>query len=735
MPPRRRVGVPLDQVYKSSTPLQQVKFPERSTSIKSYGKKRTIRVPKQETLTQMDFVLMNQWKDECGEELKIHEDEVEKGRQERSRKRRKTAGDEPPKTPQYNTQTITQLDWSFYSAMDEEAGEPAIDSSETSTGGKKQSAKIMSNEVGTENHPLPKVLLGSMEPPQTPRRALLQEIPSSQSPATPRSLNLRNCLSKRSPLKEQLINVPVLFNLNPKRQPSPSKPPKLVIEDTFEMTEYSEQTRTSSSPLRRLSPAKSVRFAIPRVVEDEKIFSTKIILAQSSTSAKLMQPRSSITKLEIMDSDAESDEEREESSADNDEELKIPSSVQTADEEIGPETCYGEFGRETQLQVEHMLSANSQLSSPPDDKELQGQTQDVYLDNGHSPSTHRIQSTQEQHTIYEKSQAMESQRISTQHVNSLAPRTLNSDIFISIYPQHVTNIVNRTKDHEFRGWLISPTVSRIWIYETKPVGILKYMAVIGSAKRPGEIVDQRGIGNADFNRNIDKSHFAYEILELYELADPLTLNKMVANAWVNGPVQKFAWVRPAVLDQLMANLKPPLFTQHVEEETISPPASSTDSQAAEAQLLSTIHQFTQPASSSRIDLIPFVEAESEPDLAKEVIPSSQQEAGPGKYTAPEAVRLPPSSQATTVDLSQTQTPRKVPAAEVVWESPIRPIYSSQLMRLPTPRTAESLSKEPQLGYSLASSQLLTKSQMFPESLLNESVPGPPPFVEDSDAEE
>lgn len=36
---------------------------------------------------------------------------------------------------------------------------------------------------------------------------------------------------------------------------------------------------------------------------------------------------------------------------------------------------------------------------------------------------------------------------------------------------------------------------------------------------------------------------------------------------------------------------------------------------------------------------------------------------------------------------------------------------------------------------MTSSQLLTKSQMLPESLLGESVPGPPPYVGDSDEED
>src|SRR6266487_3245672 len=129
MPPRKRVSEPANRVYKSSTPLSQAKFPEQKKSIQSYGKKSSKRIPKQETLTQMDFLRMNYFPDEEEENFSPYEDEIEKPK----KKRRKTMGDELSRTPQYHTQTITQLDWSFSTAPEDENEEkPLLESLEES---------------------------------------------------------------------------------------------------------------------------------------------------------------------------------------------------------------------------------------------------------------------------------------------------------------------------------------------------------------------------------------------------------------------------------------------------------------------------------------------------------------------------------------------------------------------------------------------------------------------------
>ena len=279
-----------------------------------------------------------------------------------------------------------------------------------------------------------------------------------------------------------------------------------------------------------------------------------------------------------------------------------------------------------------------------------------------------------------------------------------------------------------RPYAFPPTVCRLWIYEAKPVCALKYMAEIGPAKRPGEILDERGLGNADFNARKGRSWHAYEILQLYELSDSLSLSKLIANEWLDEAPKRYNRVRPAVIDQLIANLKPPLF--HTESE--GPGSSATDTQEAEAQLLSNMKQFTQLASSSQ--------ALTQAPLSQFIKPEIEShEPASSDYTTPcpKGRMGPPASQATTVDLSQTQTPRHQALVDVVCESPTRPVPSSIPLKLPTPLAGSSQRQEPDsiLPYSLASPQLLTKSQLLPHSLLDETDPAPPLVIQDSEDEE
>jgi hypothetical protein len=733
MPPKRRVSAPTNRVYKSSTPLHQTRLPVSKKRVKSYGKKNSVRIPKQDTLTQMDFVRIQQHEDQEEEDIDEYVDQAEK----RKSKRRKTMGDEPSSTSELHTQTLTQWERSFTSEKDEDDSIFNVPSSSQSMKLPGKSRKRSKAKSSVENGPnSEKSPTQEMPPPHTPRRVFEKEIPSSQSPATPLSLQSRGSVGRGSPLKE-MTNVPIPFNSNPGRQGRTQKLPELGIEETVD-TDASQLNPIPSTPSKRSSPTKSVRFAIPAVDDngEEEIGTASPSIKKESTpfptsqvalldvdeqdeaevavASPLMKTESTpirttqasigqSVKIEIGDSDEGSEEEMEEGEPDE------TTSAEAA-EETHAETCYGEFGAETQIEAERLFE-----SPIPSGAVVTTQIEEDVTEEAVEEKTQGM------------TQGMESQRLSARHVNAMAPRTIDSDIFISIHPQHVTNIVNRKKNHEFRNWDFKESVVRIWVYETFPVQTLKYMAEVGPAKRPGEIKDERGLGNAEFNAKIGPAYRAYEILRLYELADPIPLSKLKSNEWFKAPPQKFSWVRPAVLGELMGNLKPPLYDNTEEsEESIE---SSRDTQEAEAQLLSNIHQFTHPAPHSDHPSSPVLGAKTESD---EPVASVQ------KKTPRNASKFPPpSSQATTVDLSQTQTPGHQSVVEIIWESPTRPIPSSTPMKLPTPRSdgPEHHGPESLAPFSMASSQLLTKSQMLSDGLLHDSIPGPPPIIMDSDEED
>ncbi|SCO53618.1 uncharacterized protein FFNC_15060 [Fusarium fujikuroi] len=86
---------------------------------------------------------------------------------------------------------------------------------------------------------------------------------------------------------------------------------------------------------------------------------------------------------------------------------------------------------------------------------------------------------------------------------TLAPR-VETDVLLAIKPEHLANIISREKNHE-------------------------HIAVIPPNTRhePGSVpTEPFGIGNDDFNAGRKESKYGYPILELYELANPLTLNEM-----------------------------------------------------------------------------------------------------------------------------------------------------------------------------------------------------------------
>ena len=719
------------------------------------------------------------------------------------KKRRKTAGDKPSDNPRYHTQTITQLDWSFTSVPDDEEGVPEEPEQEDEVLEEEQlpqheiegeasfDSRIYDVPSSSQALPLPKntvrrlnqdkvpasspepdkTTAGKMGPPQTPRRTLVRVIPSSESPATPLSIH-STTHEGRASLTNISINTPIPLNFNPNNpkrtiHDSSYELPRLEVKDTFDTsTDISQMSRFNSSPPRKSSP-KTVRFAIP---------ASKNIPAETESPPRRPATQATLSSsiLEIMDSDAESDEDYLDDEPAAAEDGDSTGSRDQASHQ--PETCYGDLGEETQFEIDRILSTpilnseignsqvehdtvfpaaeSGQLSGSPtltpimDGTNIEDEMEDVDVDVGGRETQ-----------FEEKTQFSESQRLHTQHYAGMAPRTINSDVFVSLPSQRVTELINRERDHDVRNWAFPPTVSRLWIYVTKPVGALKYMAEISPAKRPGEIEDEAGLGNKVFNsKKASSSWHAYEILELYELADPLPLAKLIDHEWLQEAPKKHMPVRPAVLDSLMANLMPPLFRESTQEEPVS---TMNDTQEAGAQLLDTMKQFTQIAPSP----IPA----SSPPLPQDTIPSSHEE----------EVLLPPStksasnnnnppdnlSQATTVDNTQTQqqtqtlpqpqahTPRKPPPAhDIIWESPTRPVLSnnpsSTPARLPTPRLgtgtgAANGCKRHHLNrsdsvtapYSITSSQLLTETQMEREGVGYESLRPPPLFVQDSDEDD
>ena len=76
---------------------------------------------------------------------------------------------------------------------------------------------------------------------------------------------------------------------------------------------------------------------------------------------------------------------------------------------------------------------------------------------------------------------------------------------------------------------------------TPPDRTLRYIVTISHGKKPDEVEQEDGIGNADFNAGLKASIAAYEIKELYQLKEPLSLAEMQKRYGAAAP-QRYIYV-------------------------------------------------------------------------------------------------------------------------------------------------------------------------------------------------
>ncbi|KAL5048225.1 hypothetical protein BDW71DRAFT_178163 [Aspergillus fruticulosus] len=113
---------------------------------------------------------------------------------------------------------------------------------------------------------------------------------------------------------------------------------------------------------------------------------------------------------------------------------------------------------------------------------------------------------------------------------------------MSIKPEHITNIANRTKNHEYRRYLLPATVQRIWFYTTAPLSRLEYVARVSHGKTRGEVPEDGGLGNVEFNAGLKVSKYGYEVLKLWRLREVITLKGAIERGYLRGAPQKYCWV-------------------------------------------------------------------------------------------------------------------------------------------------------------------------------------------------
>ncbi|KAL2115996.1 hypothetical protein VTJ04DRAFT_10251 [Mycothermus thermophilus] len=187
------------------------------------------------------------------------------------------------------------------------------------------------------------------------------------------------------------------------------------------------------------------------------------------------------------------------------------------------------------------------------------------------------------------SQRFESQRVPLEVIRSLGPQTDRSDILVAMQPDIVAEIVDGVRIYDFRNYRFPPQVSRCWIYETDPVNEIRYMATLGPAQEPGQIADNTGKGNVEFNAGTSGFQFAHELKQVYVLNNPVPREDMPDNGLGDGPPPRYRYVPPAIVGQLLGNLNRALFVEGEMDEE----GQMTVSQELEEQIRCDIIHSTQ----------------------------------------------------------------------------------------------------------------------------------------------
>lgn len=233
------------------------------------------------------------------------------------------------------------------------------------------------------------------------------------------------------------------------------------------------------------------------------------------------------------------------------------------------------------------------------------------------------------------SQGLESQRVPFDVLHNLGPITDRSDYLVNISAETADRIATGRQDHEFREYKFPAQAVRCWVVIDLPVGQVKYMASLGRPKKPGEI-EENGLGNAEFNEGESRYQFAHEILQVYELNNPVPLAEMKKFGLGEGAPPRWRYVPPAIVGKLLGNLRCALFGEGyledeedllvdedplVEEDPLL--AETQDGPAEEETEDADVTVSQELAEQIRSDITQQTQVYSSHTMQNEVIPASQ----------------------------------------------------------------------------------------------------------------
>ena len=82
--------------------------------------------------------------------------------------------------------------------------------------------------------------------------------------------------------------------------------------------------------------------------------------------------------------------------------------------------------------------------------------------------------------------------------------------------------------------------------------------LFSNGKKPGEVEDEDGLGNSEFNQGLKESKFGFEILHLYKIRTPLPASEL-KEKYKLLPPQRFSYLPGALADAVVWDEQEMLF--------------------------------------------------------------------------------------------------------------------------------------------------------------------------------
>lgn len=387
----------------------------------------------------------------------------------------------------------------------------------------------------------------------------------------------------------------------------------------------------------------------------------------------------------------------------------------------------------------------------------------------HQPNHH--------HHSSQPSQPWESQRVPASILRSLPAPSARSDILLPVSSAALEALATGHCTHITAPFRIPGQVARFWLFEER---VLRYMACVGpgeeeasSSSSQQQAASRSPSSSLSSSSSSRQPAWRYYASQVYELNNPVCQEDMQEQGWIAAPpVTRYVYLPPAVVGQLLWNLRHALFADPVDEQQqqqrTSPSSSPSSSPRAEHR--QQMGRVLPPAS---MTLSQQVDAQIHSDMVSSTLlpPDGTADDAPTRLPSPPAPPPPPPyssssskgptrqlvypSQATTLSQASTPSqqgqqhghapPESATASESRAPHPSLPAAadsntaatavpcpfdtgsppsSSSLCSLPSSSLPSAVPPLPSLLLS-SSSQLLSKSQMLPDSLVR-AYEEPPP---------